>query len=236
MQDCPWKFLRDGRRHIICLVGGGGKTTLMYQLADFFAACDRKVQITTPTHIWRPEKNYAADAPAVQYLWAAGSYAVIGSEEQGTHKLIAPEKNFFSFCREQADIVLAEADGAKGMPVKVPAAHEPVLLPDCDIVIGVAGMDALGRTAQEACLRWQLLREIIPERCGGHLLRAQEIAALLLSAGGTRKNVGGRVYCIALNKCELAEAEQVLRLKNLLLRSGMDEENIWLRSINSQIK
>lgn len=51
-------------------------------------------------------------------------------------------------------MVLLEADGAKRMPCKVPAAHEPVLLPESDIVLTVAGLSALGRPLREVCFGW----------------------------------------------------------------------------------
>lgn len=48
-----------------------------------------------------------------------------------------------------ADIVLIEADGSRRMPCKAPAAHEPVLLPQCDIVLAVAGVSALGESLEK---------------------------------------------------------------------------------------
>ena len=41
-----------------------------------------------------------------------------------------------------ADLILIEADGARMMPCKVPAAYEPVILPETDTVLGVLGLDA----------------------------------------------------------------------------------------------
>ena len=38
MLTCPWNFLHDNKKHIISLVGGGGKTTIMYELAEYYAA------------------------------------------------------------------------------------------------------------------------------------------------------------------------------------------------------
>ena len=38
MFQCPWQFLRDNKKHIISLVGGGGKTTIMYELAEYYHA------------------------------------------------------------------------------------------------------------------------------------------------------------------------------------------------------
>ena len=40
---------------------------------------------------------------------------------------------------ELSDLVLVEADGSKRLPCKVPADHEPVLLPESDIVVAVLG-------------------------------------------------------------------------------------------------
>ena len=39
MAHCPFDFFSDGNKHNICLVGGGGKTTVMYELATAWAAC-----------------------------------------------------------------------------------------------------------------------------------------------------------------------------------------------------
>ena len=43
---------------------------------------------------------------------------------------------------ELSDLVLIEADGSKRLPCKVPADHEPVLLPESDIVVAVLGLSA----------------------------------------------------------------------------------------------
>ena len=88
MAHCPFDFFTDGKKHNICLVGGGGKTTVMYELAAAWAACGRKVLVLTSTHILCPaDGSFAADVPAVQNLWQQGRYAVIGTPEIATGKL-----------------------------------------------------------------------------------------------------------------------------------------------------
>ena len=47
MAHCPFDFFTDGKKHNICLVGGGGKTTVMYELAAAWAACGRKGLVLT---------------------------------------------------------------------------------------------------------------------------------------------------------------------------------------------
>ena len=229
MPVCPFDFFTDGKKHTICLVGGGGKTTVMYELAAAWAACGRRVLVLTSTHILRPvDGSFAADVPAVQDLWQQGRYAVIGTPEAATGKLTAPPQFLYEAMQPQADVILCEADGSRHHPCKVPAAHEPVLLPDSDIVLAVAGMDALGHSLAQACQRPQPAAELLG--CSAEkIIDAQMLAALLLSAQGARKNVGTRAYYIVLNKCDLLKAAQQEEMLRLLVGAGMDEHRIWLR-------
>ena len=229
MPVCPFDFVNDGKKHNICLIGGGGKTTVMYELAAAWAACGRRVLVLTSTHILRPvDGSFAADAAAVQDLWQQWRYAVIGTPEAATGKLTAPLQDLYEAMQPQADVILCEADGSKHHPCKAPAAHEPVLLPDSDIVLAIAGMDALGHSLAQACQRPQLAAELLG--CSTEkIIDAQMLAALLLSAQGARKNVGTRAYYIVLNKCDLIKAAQQEEMLRLLVVAGMDEHRIWLR-------
>lgn len=229
MAHCPFDFFTDGKKHTICLVGGGGKTTVMYELAAAWAACGRRVLVLTSTHILRPaDGSFAADVPAVQNLWQQGRYAVIGTPEAATGKLTAPPQGLYNELQLQADVILCEADGSKHHPCKAPAAHEPVLLPDSDIVLAVVGMDALGCPLAQACQRPQPAAAFLG--CSlDSVIDEQMLAALLLSEQGARKNVGARAYYIVLNKCDLLKAAQQEEMRRLLVSEGIDERRIWLR-------
>lgn len=101
--------------------------------------------------IGRYHHPYYAAAPAwsghrrMQSFSACGSAAVMPWPEplHPGGKLTAPPQAQLERWMTLADIVLIEADGAKRMPCKAPAAHEPVLLPQCDTVLAVAGLSAL---------------------------------------------------------------------------------------------
>lgn len=229
MAHCPFDFFTDGKKHTICLVGGGGKTTVMYELAAAWAACGCKVLVLTSTHILQPaDGSFAADAAAVHNLWQQRRYAVIGTPEFATGKLTAPPQDLYEALQLQADVILCEADGSKHHPCKAPAAHEPVLLPDSDIVLAVVGMDALGCPLAQACQRPQLAAALLG--CSlDSVIDEQMLVALLLSEQGARKNVGTRTYYIVLNKCDLIKAAQKGEMLRLLVGAGIDERRIWLR-------
>lgn len=229
MPVCSFDFVNDGKKHTICLVGGGGKTTVMYELSAAWAACGSKVLVLTSTHILQPaDGSFAADAAAVHNLWQQRRYAVIGTPELSTGKLTAPPQDLYEALQLQADVILCEADGSRHHPCKVPAEYEPVLLPDSDIVLAVAGMDALGHSLAQACQRPQPAAALLG--CSlDSVIDAQMLVALLLSEQGARKNVGTRTYYIVLNKCDLIKAAQQEEMLRLLVGEGIDERRIWLR-------
>lgn len=201
----------------------------MYELAAIFAIQGRRVLVCTSTHIQQPQAAvWAKSVQEARSLWQAGSYAVIGEAEVQTGKLIAPSQKLYAVLAQESDIVLCEADGAKRLPCKLPAAYEPVLLKDCDIVLAVAGMDALGRMLAEACFRPQLAQPLFAKQAYD-VIDEQLLAQLLLSPQGARKNVGARAFYIVLNKCDVACSAQIAHLCQLLLAAGMEAKHIWLR-------
>ena len=213
LSETQFPFLAE-KGHVVSLVGGGGKTTLLYAFARHCAAKGWRVLVSTTTHIRQPGAHYAADEAALAALWAAGQYAVAGvPAEQGKLTALPPEQ--LTRWMAQADIVLLEADGAKRLPCKAPAAHEPVLLPESDIVLGVAGLSALGRPLREVCFRLEQACALLgaaPET----LLTPELLARLLASEQGGRKQVGNRRFSVVLNQADdparIAAGEQTLAL------------------------
>ena len=251
MQACPWNFLLDNKKHIISLVGGGGKTTIMYELAGVFAKQGKKVVCMTTTHILKhkqcyfdfqqghceifstianSEPIYANSFRALEALWQQGKYAVVGEEETNSSKLVLPAPSMLKNILQSSELVLIESDGAKHLPCKLPAHHEPVLLQESDIVVAVVGLDALGKSLDEVCFRWQLGEKIFASSCNS-LMDEPKLTQLLLSEQGARKNVGNRDFYIALNKCDLVEPKQALQMRELLQTQGIEPSKIWLRNL-----
>lgn len=203
LETC-FPFLTE-RGHVISLVGGGGKTTLMMTLAEKYCAKGMKTVVMTTTRIQRPLQAVST-LEACRARWEAGEYAVCG-EDAPEGKLRAPKDEVLTALLEEADAVLIEADGAKRMPCKAPADHEPVILPQSDIVIGVVGAEVLFQPVERVCFRPEQVCSVLgcnKEDC----LTENDLAKLLLSEKGTRKSVDDRIYYIAINKCDDEERLQ----------------------------
>ena len=199
MLETEFPFLNE-KDHVISLVGGGGKTTLLYAMARICAAKGWRVLVSTTTHIQRPETGWAQTLAERNARWDAGAYAVAGlPAEQGKLKSLPPET--LRLWMQGADLVLLEADGAKRLPCKAPAEHEPVLFPESDVVLAVAGLSAGEQPLKEVCFRLEqacALLDVTPET----LLTPPLLAKLLASEQSGRKNVNDRAFYAVLNQAD----------------------------------
>ena len=178
---------------LTAILGGGGKTTLLYALAEELKARG-SVIVATSTKIRVPEHLLVADPQTPEELAAAlalHSPLCLGSPwPEG--KLAAPSLPFGALVRA-ADFVLAEADGSKGLPAKAHAAHEPVIPAEAGRVILVLGADAFGRPIREVCHRPELYAQRAATTPDAPLTPALA-ARVILSEG-----YGNIIY---VNKCE----------------------------------
>lgn len=135
----------DIRPGVTALIGAGGKTSLLYRLAQELSA-EHSVIVATSTHIFPPDH-----IPCVLRTGKARGTVCVGTPcENG--KLTAPEQSFEELA-QLADYVLVEADGAGRRPLKAHEAHEPVIPQGADQVICVVGASGIGKPAEEAVHR-----------------------------------------------------------------------------------
>ena len=210
-------------KKIVCLVGGGGKTTLMYLIAKEAAKTGKKVIVATTTHIMKPDECYASTLGEVQALWDNCRYAVIGKDdEKNSEKLIFPGKSLYDSVEKNADLILFEADGAKRFPCKIPAVHEPVIADGCDLIIGVMGMSALGKSLSNCCFRFDNEGDWLAVQ-GDDLLDESIAVKILSSEKGTRKAVNDKDYIVVLNQCD---DEDMLKRAGIISRELISKYNI----------
>ena len=251
--------MAERERRVISLVGGGGKTTTMYALAEIFREEGKKVIVTTSTHLQTPpEEIRARNIEEVRSLWKSDQIAVIGTDCEGNKNLAAgdqaavnqmeidgqkiaeksvrkmsiPEPVFLQEVLQEAEVVLIEADGAKHLPCKVPIEKEPVIIPECTDVIAVVGMDALGKPLEEVCFRKDLAVQFF-NTSYKHLMAEEDVAKILSSVQGARKGVEDRKYCVVLNKCDdEIRKERAEKIRSLLKEKSI--ENVMITNCENR--
>ena len=227
-------LIRDGKvrtPQVISLVGAGGKTTTMYQLADELAEQGLRVLITTSTHIVCPDEGWVVKdktlAAAAELEWQ-DRILILGSTAAG-NKLSAPadlgEDGAMAAIARKADVVLIEADGSKRHPLKVPAKQEPVLVRQTELVIACAGLGAIGRTFGQGCFRIDTDGAWL-HRSEGDIITAEDVALILMDERGCRKGVTALAdyrYQIILNQAD-GKAEElaipVIALLPVIMKHG----------------
>ncbi|MDO4572696.1 MAG: selenium cofactor biosynthesis protein YqeC, partial [Clostridia bacterium] len=108
-------------RGVTALVGGGGKTTLMFRLARELAAA-HKVVVATTTHVMRPQDIPVLVDPTLEEIRAALSTEnAIFVGRVASHDKMTASGIEAGDLAAVADYVLVEADGARGRPLKAPA-------------------------------------------------------------------------------------------------------------------
>lgn len=222
-----------GPKEVMALVGGGGKTTLMFSLATELSRAGKKVITTTttkirppsplqsPVVILEPEREKLLRA-AEEALRKGGPVTVArGRAEEG--KLRGVDPLVVEELSRIADYVLVEADGSKGRPIKVHREGEPVVPEATTLFIPVLGADGLGRPLEP---QWVFRIEGAEEVLGigrGDVVGPREILRLFQAPQGLLKGrPEGAKVVVFINKVdgprELSLAREV---KALLAGMGL---------------
>lgn len=191
---------------IIAVVGSGGKTTYIREQAKLYRKQGKRVLVTTTTHMYaEPDTLFTNDSTEIGACLETKGYCMAGQRAEetdpsvsgdfghicaGRSEQVSGEKtgsrvkirglssDVLAQVAKHADIVLVEADGSKGKPVKYPSAHEPVIPVDTDIIVIVMGFFAVGQTIERACHRPELVCECLGVTPAHHLTE-QDIQKLV---------------------------------------------------------
>jgi probable selenium-dependent hydroxylase accessory protein YqeC len=204
------------RGDVVAVAGAGGKTTLVYRLADEARSCGLTVLVTTTTHMGTLDDSVTGpvlveadgdpSSALVDALAREGRVTLLGRRVR-PDKLEGVTAARVDALAALADLVLVEADGARGRSLKVPAPHEPVIPLSTTVVVVVCALDALGQPLDDEHVhRVELVRaatgvdpgEVVDEDC---------LVTALRHADGYPSRVPPRARAgVFLNKAEDDEA------------------------------
>lgn len=224
---------------VVAVVGGGGKTALVYRLAREAAAMGRRAVVTGTTRFTRvlgphamPPLLQVTASDAVRRLeahWSTeegGAAVVLASDEPQTKGRLGPlVPEIIDVIAPLVGLVAIEADGSKMRPFKAPGEHEPVIPASATHVVAVVGLDVLDKPIDDEHVhRPERVRAIL-EASGGAVrgadhCTAEVIASVLASTEGGRRNADERPFTVVVNKAEL-DVDGAGRLASALIDAGV---------------
>jgi probable selenium-dependent hydroxylase accessory protein YqeC len=185
---------------LVSIVGAGGKTTLMFRLANELANEGKTVLTTTTTKIYPPTQEQSravfvgsdpqkllkdADRlyPNEHHITAAADY------DGASGKLLRyPLESIRVFWESRRfEWILIEADGAAGRSLKAPADHEPVIPAETTTLVSVVGLDAVYK---RICADWVFRPHLFAHLSGlsiGKTVTPRSICSVLTHPMGIMK-------------------------------------------------
>ncbi|MGD2012783.1 MAG: selenium cofactor biosynthesis protein YqeC [Desulfobacterales bacterium] len=224
---------------VVSLVGGGGKTTLMFKLARELSMTGESVLTTTTTKIFEPSLDQAGGVilsdSVTNILDRAGEMldkqlplmAAVGKAGQ-SGKLIGFQPDVIGdlWSAGLFQWIIVEADGAAGKPLKAPAAHEPVIPACTQRLVAIVGLNCVGQPLTERLVfRPAHFARLTGLRLGSNVTDSN-IADVLVRDEGLFKGFCPEVRRIAfLNQADVGEnfstGQRVARILSRRKNTGL---------------
>lgn len=224
---------------VISIAGGGGKTTTMNRLAKELSQDGKKVLITTTTAMMMPdsgdydyfitEEEFLEDPKVLELSAERGKIAVLIGTMIRIDKVKGVEMPIVDQIKEMEiyDHIIVETDGAKRKPIKAPREDEPLNPYSTDLVIGVIGLDSLGKKIEEENVhRVEILKKIL-NITDEKYIDEEIIAKLAAHPQGLFKNAVGKDQVLILNKAD----DYNLRERGEKIRDLLQEKNTRIKDI-----
>lgn len=223
-------------RELIALVGGGGKTSLLFALADELLQRKKRVVTSTTTKMWHREALrspclvFTESEPSWREKLRAGLhrhgqvYLARGLLDSGKVEGISPSLINEIYEEEEIDYIIVEADGSSGRPVKAPAEHEPVIASSSTNVVAMLGLEAIGEPmGPQVVFRADLFSKLTGTETGQTMTPAV-LSGLFLAPEGLFKGAPSTSKKIAfLNKRDLlSESGEAEKLAGLILGNELN--------------
>ena len=217
-------------KEVISLVGAGGKTTLMFRLAKELLLDGEKVVTTTTTKILEPSSEETpclfvhSDEEKLKQLALQHidqfRHITLARERIESMKLkgISPDLVSLLWNSPEIDMMIIEADGAAGRPVKAPREWEPVIPSHTTLVIGLLGVDGVGKELNEE-----------------NLFQAERISQLTGIPMGGKMTCGGMAILMVHPQGILKGAPHSSRRVAFINKVDVPKGMMWGREIGKEI-
>lgn len=216
----------------VAVVGAGGKTTALFQLAR---QCPAHAWVTTTTHLGTDQMNLAdrhfvLESPAGLDFEAynAQKVTLLTGPFTRDDRVRSPEPEIQERIRLEADrrgiALLMESDGSRSIPLKAPGEHEPPIPAWVSYVLVVVGLSALGRLLNDQNVYRAPRFADITGLKEGEPVTLEGMKNMLLHTNGGMKNIPPGARKIALfNQADTPELRaKAAEIVDDLLNGGFD--------------
>ena len=192
----------------LAVVGAGGKTTSLFRLARLYAP---PVIASTTTHVgaWQAalaDSHQILQTPddfeRLQASLLQGVCLLTGPRNPQTNRLnglsLAQMEQIQILAHSRSIPLLIEADGAKQLPLKAPAEHEPAIPSFVECVLVIAGLAGLGQPLDANHVHRPDRFAALSGLSMGAPITPEAVAQVLTSPSGGLKNIPPAARRLAL--------------------------------------
>ena len=199
---------------IISIVGTGGKTSLMFKLANELKS-DLNVLVSTSTKIKIPSPDkynylYTNIDSYLNNIRASKNGLTVISKgiNKKTNKLVGINDSDLDLLIPYFDIIFLEADGSKELPLKGWKSHEPPVLRKTSKTIGVMPANLINKKAEKHLIYG--LEEFNKLTDNSEYVNFEVIKKICTNKEGIFKNSKGNLY-LFFNKAETKKEIELMR-------------------------
>ncbi len=209
---------------IITVVGAGGKTSTIFELGKELSNLNKKVIITTTTHM-RLEEDFILvednnDIENFKNILKNKKIIKIGKKES-EYKVKSLDMKLLRKVISLTDFLLIEGDGSKNLPLKVPKDNEPVIIEETNLVVGIMGFDSLDKKIKDICHRPELVSQLLQKNLEDNI-DFFDLVYIARDKNGLRKNVNCK-YKVIVNKVDKVEYLDICeRIAELCIKFNID--------------
>lgn len=195
------------KNDVISFVGGGGKTSMMFNIAFAAKKLGLKVLVTTTTKIFVPEKHcydkiVLRETISRDDMVVTHGITVLGGNVINGKIIALNENELHEFIKKSKfDLVLIEADGSRRKSLKAYKEHEPAVPIYSNKVFAVISLDSIGTNIDERYVyNSKRVSEILSKEYGS-IITSEDIINLVESEQGLFEKMQSKSKFLILTKC-----------------------------------
>lgn len=234
------KLLNLSNGDLVSIVGTGGKTSLMFTLAEELRK-DYKLLVTTTTKIFVPGKEqYDFMVIGEENFQGIGcsnnkGIYVYGCSINEEGKMVGISIKMLNTQLSRFDFILVEADGSKGKPIKGWNKSEPVISSKTVKTIGVLSIESIGKVINEKNVHRVDEFLNITNAVENGIISLENVLSVIFHPNGLYKSsVGEKILFI--NKVETNEQKILIDELMHYIKIKNEEDNLLNKIIYGSLK